>query len=42
MIHGVWEFAHPGAIALGLGLAVLLAAISLEGVALWTATHQHN
>ncbi len=39
---GIWEFAHPQAIAWGVGLAVLITAISLEGIALWTATHPHH
>ena len=42
MINGIWEFAHPGAMALGVGLAVLLGAISVEALALWNATHQHS
>ena len=39
---GIWEFAHPQAIAWGLGLAVLITPLSLEGIALWTATHPHH
>lgn len=42
MLSGIWEFAHPDAIALAVGLAFLLAALSLEGLVLWNATHQHN
>lgn len=38
---GIWEFAHPQAIAWGVGLAVLITAISVEGIALWNATHPH-
>jgi hypothetical protein len=39
---GIWEFAHPQAIAWGVGLAVLIAALSVEGIALWNATHPHH
>jgi hypothetical protein len=42
MPSGIWEFANPDAIALAVGLAFLLAALSLEGLVLWNATHQHN
>jgi hypothetical protein len=38
---GIWEFAHPQAIAVSVGLALLIAAISVESIALWNATHQH-
>jgi len=41
-VTGIWEFAHPQAIAWGVGLAVLITALSLEGIALWTATHPHH
>ena len=37
---GIWEFANPQAIALGVGVAVLLSALSLESIVLWKATHQ--
>ena len=36
----IWEFANPQAIALGVGVAVLLSALSLESIVLWKATHQ--
>ena len=37
---GIWEFANPQAIALGVGVAVLLSVLSLESIVLWKATHQ--
>ncbi len=42
VMTGIWEFAHPQAIAWGVGLAVLIAAVSVEGIALWNATHPHH
>ena len=36
----IWEFANPQAIALGVGVAVLLSARSLESIVLWKAMHQ--
>ncbi len=38
---GIWEFANPQAMALGVGIAVLLGALSLESIVLWKATHQN-